>query len=247
MKSIKKYNLILLIFILLFAGGKTLYAVSDSLVYKIRKVNQGISVFLNGINLNYVFKDNNKGLWIYNLSDKYKYALKSYDDSKWKNVNSDFEIDEIDSTFSGLAWFRPHYRISKEFVGKTFMMDVNHNGASEIFNDNNFLGSFGLVSKSPDSEIRIDPNNEYFTITLNDTLEHVIAVRYSNAKYKQYAKSSYEEEVGFTLRFHEMEDFLSMQQTGEYQRIFFLLSCSPALLNYASLNESNIIKLNSTV
>ncbi len=28
---------------------------------------------------------------------------------------------------------------------------------------------------------------------------------------------------------------------------YSLLSCSPALLNYASLNESNIIKLNSTV
>jgi hypothetical protein len=28
---------------------------------------------------------------------------------------------------------------------------------------------------------------------------------------------------------------------------YSLLSCSPAELNYASLNESNIIKLNSTV
>lgn len=28
---------------------------------------------------------------------------------------------------------------------------------------------------------------------------------------------------------------------------YSLLSCSPALLNYALLNESNIIKLNSTV
>ena len=28
---------------------------------------------------------------------------------------------------------------------------------------------------------------------------------------------------------------------------YSLVSCSPALLNYASLNESNIIKLNSTV
>jgi len=28
---------------------------------------------------------------------------------------------------------------------------------------------------------------------------------------------------------------------------YSLLSCSPALLNYASLNKSNIIKLNSTV
>ncbi len=205
----------------LFAGTE-MFAVPDSLVYKMKKDNHGLNVFLNGMNLNFVFKDNNKKFWIHTFSDNYKYALKNYDDSKWKKINSDFDLDEIDSTFKGIGWFRLHYRISKEFLGKTFMMGMSQNGASEIYNDNKFLISLGIVSKNPEIEIGKDPSNIYFPLTLNDTMEHVLAVRYSNAKYLRYAKSFDENQVGFHLRFYEMEDFFGMQTIGEYQRIFFI-------------------------
>jgi len=202
--------------------GSNLFAIPDSLIYKIKDKGDGFNVSMNGTNLTITQGRENFKYWLYTTSDLYKFALKNFDDSKWKNVSSDFELDETDSTFKGICWMRLHYKVEKGFVGKTFMLRMGHFGASEIFNDGKFLISFGKVSANPKEEISQNANNTYFPLEINDTLEHILSVRYSNADFKRYYKSFKEEEVGFSLRFFRFDDMLEIQELSEYLRVFFI-------------------------
>jgi hypothetical protein len=102
LKRIKLYSFILF----LLAADLSLAAVPDSLIYRIREENHGLSVNFNGLNFSFIFRDNNRGKWVCRFSDNYKYALKNYDDSQWKNLNSDFQSPKADSSRSkGLPGF----------------------------------------------------------------------------------------------------------------------------------------------
>ncbi|HXB41802.1 MAG TPA: SpoIIE family protein phosphatase [Bacteroidia bacterium] len=221
MKKTRTYNLIFLCWIFLFPVITK--ATPDSLIYKIGKGKPGINVAFNGLNFSFMFTDNNKEKWVYYPGDNYKFALKNADDSHWKRLSTDFEINEIDSsTFKGIAWFRLHYKVSENFIGKTFMMRISHNGASEIFNDGHFLISFGNVSENPAEEVCRDPRNIFFPLTVNDTLEHVLAVRYSNTGYLKYYDKFDVSSIGFVLRFFHYPDMIEVISLSEYQRFFFI-------------------------
>jgi len=197
-------------------------AVPDSLIYRVRDLEENLNVHFNGVNFSFVLNDDNMGYWFYKPADDYRYALRNFDDSKWKLFNSDFEIEDADSTFQGIAWLRLHYKVSRSLAGQTLMLRITHNGASEIFNDNKFLMSFGKVSANPEEEIGRDPRNTFFALTVNDTLPHVLAVRYSNANYRMYEEQYGKEEVGFTLRFFHFADVEEIDKLSDYQRFFFI-------------------------
>lgn len=232
MKKSKKYFKSLILFILFLITGSNLFAIPDSLIYKIKDKVDKLDVSINGVSVFIKQSQKNIKCWVYTTSDSYKFALKDFDDSKWKAKRSDFDIDDEDSTFKGLYWMRMHYKISPGLIGKTFMLQMTHNGASEIFNDSKFLISFGKVSANPENEIGRNSEYTYFPVVINDTLEHVISVRYSNANFEKYYSSFEEEEVGFTLRFFTFDDMLKIQQIGEYER-FFSMGLSIFLLALA--------------
>jgi len=220
LKNLKKYSAVLFYLLLLSPG--LLIAVPDSLIYRIEPKNHDVNMAFNGLNFSFIFNNANKEHWLYHPSDQYRYALRNYNDSRWKELNSDFDLDEIDSTFKGIAWLRLHYKVSQELVGQIFMLRMSHHGASELFHDGKYLLSFGFVSKDPEKEISRDPRNTFFPLTMNDTLEHVLAVRYSNACYLKYANSFDVSRVGFTLRFFQFGDMADVITVLEYQRFFFI-------------------------
>lgn len=216
--AIRKYFCLILICCAHLPGA----AVPDSLVYRFQPKNQDYNLSFNGVNFSFVFNDDNSDHWFYKAGDDYRYALKGFDDSGWKLTGSDFDIDETDSTFNGIAWLRLHFRTAPEFAGKTFMVRITHNGASEIFVDGKLLVSYGVVSADPAREIGRDPHNVYFPLCTTDTLEHVMAVRYSNAGYQRYFTDYEVEEVGFTMRFFHTDDMADLNAISEYQRFIFI-------------------------
>lgn len=216
----KKY---ILFFWTLFIGiAGSIAATPDSLVYKVKGDGNGLSISMNGSRFAVKQSDENLRFWLYNGGDNYRFALKDLDDKKWKNITSDFEETEIDSSFKGVCWMRLHYRMMKDAIGSVFMLKMSEYGASEIFNDNKLLASYGIVSRDPNEEKAVDPTDDYIPLVVNDTLEHVIAVRYSNANYKKYDKSFSVKRIGFVLRFLYVSSMVEYLQLNSYQSYFFI-------------------------
>jgi serine phosphatase RsbU (regulator of sigma subunit) len=199
-----------------------LRAVPDSLIFKVKRGENKANYSFNGNSLIVSQSYNNTEYWLFQNGDNYKFGIKSLDDSKWELKNSDFNTKEIDSTFKGICWMRLHYRFSKECVGEPFMIRMSHNGASEIFNDNKLLNSFGSVSADSKTEVGYKPDNDFFPFIVNDTLEHVISIRYSNAQYQKFDNDFAEKEVGFTLSFFTFDEIEEIQQISEYEYIAFM-------------------------
>ncbi|HWY37095.1 MAG TPA: SpoIIE family protein phosphatase, partial [Bacteroidia bacterium] len=218
MKQSCRYSKILVLFLVVWAGN--IFAVPDSLIYRI-KAKGGINVNSNGISIHINMDSENNDLWLFSPKDDYRFALRNYADSEWKIVHSDLDVSR-DTFFTGFGWFRLHYKITKEEIGTTFMLSVTHNGASEVFNDGRLLSFFGRVSHTADGEKGNDPSDEYFPLTVSDTLEHVIAVRYSN----QHAKSHHEKfdisNEGFGIRFLRNDDMPFIKRLNQYQSFFFI-------------------------
>lgn len=185
MKKSTSYLSFLSLILLLTAN--CVFAVPDSLVFRVKKAG-GVSVNSNGVSININTSGDNNDYWFFSPEDRYTFALRAYNDAGWKLLSPDMNLEE-DSVFKGIGWFRLHYKITQSDIGKQLMLSFSQQGASEVFNDGKLLNVFGHVSadKAGD-EIPMDPSDTYIPITIYDTLEHVIAVRYSN----QHAPIFYE-------------------------------------------------------
>ncbi len=208
------------LFTLLLLPG-LLKAVPDSLVYSLDQEMEGVNISLNGTNLNFSLPKENYDYWFFTTKDSYRNALKDIADWDWSRVPCNVGSYE-DSLFKGFGWFRLHYRVGKKLAGTTLMLRLNHFGASEIFNDGKFLASFGVASPKPEEEICINPGGEFFPVFVPDTLEHVLAVRYSNHKYAENDDKYNAVLAGFILKMFSKERMLEISQLAETQRYFFI-------------------------
>lgn len=205
--------------LLLMARGAD--AVPDSLVYRIQPPVLGQGVYFDGIDFSMVANEDNARYWLYSPQDNYQFALKDYQDSVWKPLRSDF-TSQNDTAFRGLGWFRLHYKIPASLLGTTLFIRISHNGASELFHDGRHLKTFGLVSADAAHEVATDPVATYLPIVHSDTLEHVLAVRYSNANHARYAAEFGEHDIGFSLRFMGAPEVQALDRLGAYSRYFFV-------------------------
>lgn len=188
-----KFFLRIHILFLLVCGTATAKT-PDSLIYRV-KVHEVISV-----NVNDNFKQDFKGglsrwkYFLYHPGDNYKWIAPAYDDSHWEFTGSSLRrITEANKDSVGLLWLRLHLKIDQELILQTIGIKMEHLGASEVYLDGKLLRNYGLVSADPGKEICENPKNEVIGFSLDDTLEHVLAIRYSNAHYKTFMK--YDEET----------------------------------------------------
>ncbi len=205
---------------LFFVGSTKAFSVPDSLIYKI-DISEAMGVGFNGVNISFSIKEENYKYWFFSPTDRYSNALKNADEKKWKNTFSDIEVGE-DSLFKGIGWFRLHYKAKPNVAGSTVMLRISHFGASEIFNDGKFIKSFGIVSDKAETEMTMNSGNSYFPLSVLDTLEHVIAIRYSNHSYTKNNAKYNVQLVGFMLRIFSYQKMIEMTTIGESQRNFYL-------------------------
>ncbi|MCP3962371.1 MAG: SpoIIE family protein phosphatase [bacterium] len=119
--------------------------------------------------------------WRYQPGDRAEWADPGLDDSEWPLVRPALrDPQRIPGGWQGIGWFRRRVVLAPEFGEAPLGLFIVQAGASEIFVDGRLAVRFGTVSSSPAQERSMVP--QYVeSIALEPGVEHVIAVRYSNA------------------------------------------------------------------
>jgi serine phosphatase RsbU (regulator of sigma subunit) len=133
--------------------------------------------------------------------DDIHWSKKDLNDSDWVLIEPELKMTKKESEiFKGIAWFRIHFSIDKKYLQNALSIKLEHYGASEVYLDGDSLHFVGNVSADPALEETEMPKVPVL-FSLTDTLEHVIAVRYSNHRYLQNFNSLKEPQAGITFLF----------------------------------------------
>jgi serine phosphatase RsbU (regulator of sigma subunit) len=157
----------------------------------------------------------------YDFSDDLIHAQKNFDDSGWPSTSTALDIKSSEEiNFRGIIWFRCTFRIDDALLNKTYSLKFNHLGASEIYLDGNLLQKFGNVSTNTEYERTMRPSRPVL-FHLNDTLEHTLAIRYSNLAWKKNFEKFHEEHVGIIINFLPDQQTLFNEAQGIEMVLFF--------------------------
>ena len=116
--------------------------------------------------------------------DDPSWASSSFDDSKWKTINTELGLNENNSTpFTGFGWFRIRIYIDSSLNEIPLCLLISQNGASEIYLDGKLIHSLGTYSSDPDKEKKDNPELRPLSFLYHKSGEHLLAIRYSNLTF----------------------------------------------------------------
>lgn len=126
--------------------------------------------------------------WRYHPGDDPTWADPDYDDTGWRLALPSLEnVEPGPGSWTGIGWFRRKVRTTEEF-GETVGIYFAQAGASEIYLDGELVARFGTVSADPEVEKAVMP--QYVTpLIVEPEVEHLLAVRYSNASGNVFRSS----------------------------------------------------------
>ncbi|MCB2221131.1 MAG: hypothetical protein KQI35_12105 [Bacteroidetes bacterium] len=178
--------------LILFIGGFSFLLTgqeSDSLIFKIKGFEETLEL--------------NK-LWKYHPGDDTIWASPGYDDSNWDTISTRLNLLQVeDGLFTGIGWFRLHIQIDSSLRNKAYALLIDQQGASEIYLNGRLINTFGVVSDSVENEKTDNPKVLPGLIQFNDSLQYLLAVRYSNLRAKRNLEIFREANAGFRLSIKE--------------------------------------------
>jgi len=120
--------------------------------------------------------------WKYHRGDDSKWSAPTFDDKSWQALDPRLKVKELKpGVFEGIGWFRIHLLVDTSILNKTVALMLEQDGASEIYLDGKLIHSFGKIDTGdPGKEERYNPLFIPFEIRFEDSVRHVLAVRYSN-------------------------------------------------------------------
>lgn len=136
--------------------------------------------------------------WKYKAGDNKFWAVKDLDENGWQDVSP--KLNVADKNFAGIGWFRCHFKISRPLLNKVFALQLDHLGASEVYYDGKLVDGFGNVSPDPRFEVSERPLWPVL-LSAGDTLQHTLAVRYSNHAYLGNYEAYDEKHPGIEVKF----------------------------------------------
>ncbi len=125
-------------------------------------------------------------LFYYHPGDNLSWANPKLDDKNWAKKTGVFSVTDEDWT--GMGWFRLHFRIDSSLMGEDVLFSLWTFGATEIYLNGEKIYELGKVGKDIHSEEVYYVNMQPFQVSFTDTTEYVMAVRYSNHYGYQLAK-----------------------------------------------------------
>ena len=219
MKHLKSLSFLLL-FIITF--NSTLFSQNNTQsVFKIDSISSEIPL--------------NK-FWKYQAGDDSLWAAFDYNDSEWDSLQPNIDVSKIsEERFNGQGWFRLHLQIDSSLRNKIIALTINQQGASEIYLNGKLLESFGKVKTTDQEEKVYNPKYLPFLTQFTDTLDYVLAVRYSNLKAYENYRIYNEENAGFNFSISTHEDSVNTVASLGYVRNVFItilsVFCSIAFLH----------------
>ena len=132
-------------------------------------------------------------VWKYHAGDDSLWARSNADDSHWKMIRPELNLDSLpENFFKGICWFRANIYVDSAYSNRILGIDFTQNGASQIFWDGKLIEEYGVVSDSLQTEEPYQPSFPMFFST-GAPGYHSMAIRYSNLHYLEYYHSVYDE------------------------------------------------------
>ena len=119
------------------------------------------------------------GAWKFELGDDLRRSDPGYNDSKWDaiNVPGRWE-DQGYPGYDGYAWYRKHFRISKDDVNKVLYLRLGAiDDADEVYLNGHFIGFYGTLPPHFNTAYGVHRTYRVLPRYLNPGGDNVIAVR----------------------------------------------------------------------
>ncbi|MBL7917230.1 MAG: SpoIIE family protein phosphatase [Bacteroidia bacterium] len=192
-----------------------------------------------------------KSDWLFTPDDDVKFAEPNLNDSNWIKTKSTLnEVALKKLNFNGFGWFRYHLKVDSFQKNVPTVIYLDQKGASEVYIDGLLFARYGVVSKSPDLEQRVNQSSEAIYLPYKDSGEYVIAVRFSNLNYKNSYNGSGMIYSGFQMFLTTAENFFnaninSIISQANYGLALFVFFCVMGLLHlllfaFYSIRKSNL-------
>ena len=116
--------------------------------------------------------------WKYQKGDDMRWADSAFDDSSWKIVAPNLNLDSLATgTFETIGWFRIHIIVDTTLLNRDLALLITQSGASEIYLDGKLIHSFGKIDqKNLANEERYDPQEVPMPIRFEKSKVHVIEI-----------------------------------------------------------------------
>jgi len=142
--------------------------------------------------------------WVYHPGDDTLWADPLFDDTGWDTISTRMNLMKIgEGVFDSIAWFRLHLVIDNSLRNRTFALNINQQGASEVYLNGSLVKRFGVFSITKAGEDVTDPKVIPGLITFGDSVRYVLAVRYSNHEAQKNFHRFRETDAGFELSVRE--------------------------------------------
>jgi signal transduction histidine kinase/DNA-binding response OmpR family regulator len=166
-----------------------------------------------------------KKQWHFINSDQPKWANPAIDDHGWAAVPTNFGEANPLAGWKGIGWFRLWIQIDTTLTQKPLGLRINHDGASEIYIDGEYLGDYGTIGHSKaDTRIAREPF-KVLPVIIKDARPHLIAIRYANFG-------------------HVFPDFIGFQTwLGDYQKLSAAKQRDESLYEYMWLSVAAQLSL----
>jgi hypothetical protein len=154
--------------------------------------------------------------------------------------------DRAMSEFDGVAWYKIYFKVPPSVIKKVNYISYEQLGASQIFIDGTEVKSFGKIDNKGNTIEGTNVTSAVIPFVINDTLTHVLAIRYSLSNYEQLNRKHNYNAIGPLVRLSNGEIFEDEQRVidigynaGNMLAAFFFALFVIHLLIYFFYREKN--------
>ena len=148
-----------------------------------------------------------EGSWLYHPGDDTAWSSYRCPDSHWDTIPTDLDLTGKDSTFfPGIGWYRLHIEIDSSLLNRIVALSFTQRGASEIYHNGVLIEKIGLIGTDSTIERRRNPKDIPVLIDFRDSINHVLAIRYSNRKAFIMRDKFNADQAGFTMYLSDYDD-----------------------------------------
>ena len=171
----KRFHSILIILLFVFLQTNAQTKLSDTAYVNSKTVDKK----LRSADFNIELKSGDNYLFRFKNVDDPSFKEIDFNDSSWKKQIASFDVEEIkkQDVGKGIAWFRLRLKADTSMTGEVLVLNFTGTGAMEVYLDGiqkRKIGNFKHEKKSEYFELDKQP----VYITLEDTLTHILALRY---------------------------------------------------------------------